>query len=1097
MLRNGLRRFAQVTGAVGFCTLVLAAALAWRLSAGPVSLKPLAPLLERVLDDVHPPVEAGVADVVLRWAGWDRGIDVRLTGVTLSTPEQGVIATIPELGVVVSTDSLRQRRLLIEAVDVFGLDLRLIRRADGSFHLLIAGQEQKSEETLSLVLADVAAPPDPAVPASYLERVGVNQARVHVVDEDGRTFVQLRLRQGQIRRDGSDLSLEASLALDDDAGTAAIELDGRYRAALDALDLNARFRDLNPARLAGATEATAALAALDLPAAGTVSAVFDGSGGWRRAGIDVTAGEGRLVVSPELAARAGLPASSAQALAVRQGHVRLAIDRAAGTIGIEALDVRFAPGTEVFVPAPVDHRFPLTAVEATGRLGAGRVEVDRVAVDLGGPRLTATGSVANLDATASGQIKATLDGLAVDAVRRYWPPKLAPGGYDWTVNHLSGGSVRRAEVMIVLAGEGRAVRIEKLEGTIAVEGASVDYLPPLPPVRDAAALARFDLSRFRIELERGSALGLMLTGGTIIIQDFDKPVETIDLDLAITGPVPDALDLIGRKPLEYTKAFGVDPAKARGEADISVRLMFPLLNALPLDRVAITANARLRGAAIEGIVAGQSIENGNLDLRVDKDGLDLGGTLSVAGIPGRTFVAMNFAPKAPFSSRVEFTSTRAPVEQLLRLAPPDLSLAPYLVGGALAGTVRFTVGRDDNQQITLRADLAQAETALPELGWRKKRGARGNLEIEATARDGRLVRIRNVACNAADLDIRGSAQFRTDGGLARLDLARLAHDRTDITATVQRLADGGLDVAVNGPTLDLEPFLATRQGKAGGREGGGGTADDAVGLRLVIDLAQVWFGADRRLVRVSGQAKRERIGWSKVDLGAELPAGGRLSVTVAPVPPGRRDVRIAADNAGLVLATLGAFSDMRQGQLDLEATFDDTRTGSPLSGRLKVKDFNVVNAPLLARLLNVLALGGIVDALRGDGISFTTLDAPFTLADGQVVLRDAKTHGATLGLTASGTIDTTAETIDVQGTIVPFYLINSALGRLPLVGDLFTGGEAGGGLFAATYALKGALAEPTVAVNPLSILGPGVLRSLFSIFDPLWGTGAGTPPPPR
>ena len=51
----------------------------------------------------------------------------------------------------------------------------------------------------------------------------------------------------------------------------------------------------------------------------------------------------------------------------------------------------------------------------------------------------------------------------------------------------------------------------------------------------------------------------------------------------------------------------------------------------------------------------------------------------------------------------------------------------------------------------------------------------------------------------------------------------------------------------------------------------------------------------------------------------------------------------------------------------------------------------------------------------------------------------------------------------------------------PLVGRLFSP-ELGGGLFAASYALHGALDNPQVTINPLTALTPGFLRGLFGNF---------------
>jgi hypothetical protein len=69
----------------------------------------------------------------------------------------------------------------------------------------------------------------------------------------------------------------------------------------------------------------------------------------------------------------------------------------------------------------------------------------------------------------------------------------------------------------------------------------------------------------------------------------------------------------------------------------------------------------------------------------------------------------------------------------------------------------------------------------------------------------------------------------------------------------------------------------------------------------------------------------------------------------------------------------------------------------------------------------------------------------------------------------------------MQGTIVPAYFFNALLGNIPLVGKLFSP-ERGGGLFAASYAVHGALNDPTVSVNPLTALTPGFLRGVFGIF---------------
>jgi hypothetical protein len=135
----------------------------------------------------------------------------------------------------------------------------------------------------------------------------------------------------------------------------------------------------------------------------------------------------------------------------------------------------------------------------------------------------------------------------------------------------------------------------------------------------------------------------------------------------------------------------------------------------------------------------------------------------------------------------------------------------------------------------------------------------------------------------------------------------------------------------------------------------------------------------------------------------------------------------------------------------------------------------------LGRLLQAMTLYGLVEVMQGPGLGFRRLVAPFRLTDDALDIADARAFSSSLGLTAKGRIDLADRQIDMQGTIVPAYFFNSLLGNIPFVGRLFSP-ERGGGLFAASYALHGALDNPQVTVNPLTALTPGFLRGLFGNF---------------
>ena len=95
---------------------------------------------------------------------------------------------------------------------------------------------------------------------------------------------------------------------------------------------------------------------------------------------------------------------------------------------------------------------------------------------------------------------------------------------------------------------------------------------------------------------------------------------------------------------------------------------------------------------------------------------------------------------------------------------------------------------------------------------------------------------------------------------------------------------------------------------------------------------------------------------------------------------------------------------------------------------------------------------------------------------------DGEAFGSSVGLTFKGVLDFEKDIAELDGTLVPAYILNSIWGKIPILGQLLTGEEKGGGMFAATFHASGPISHPDVSINPLAALTPGVLRNLFGIF---------------
>ena len=95
-----------------------------------------------------------------------------------------------------------------------------------------------------------------------------------------------------------------------------------------------------------------------------------------------------------------------------------------------------------------------------------------------------------------------------------------------------------------------------------------------------------------------------------------------------------------------------------------------------------------------------------------------------------------------------------------------------------------------------------------------------------------------------------------------------------------------------------------------------------------------------------------------------------------------------------------------------------------------------------------------------------------------ISVHDVRATGPAIGVTAEGYIDRPKNDIALKGSLVPLFGINSVLGNIPLLGDVLTSKQ-GEGIFGMSYSVTGNADEPSVSVNPLSVLAPGIVRRIF------------------
>lgn len=1045
MVHGTVRSLFQLLGAIGMSVLVLVSWFGYRLSEGPLNLSLLSPYIEDALSDPGGSFAVKLEKTVLAWNRETRTVEIRAENVRAIAGDQGVIAMVPELLISLSGPSLLRGQIAPRWVRLRHPSIRLRRDAQGQMQFGMGDPEETGDKSSPAILDAfhaLLAPPSGDNPAAQLQRIEIEAGDLEV--EDAVLGVQWHAPRADLRfnRDQRGIVGHARIDLQLAGEQARFDADGLFSDAEQAVQATLSFGGIRPSLLASLAPVLQPLAGLHLPTGGSVALRYSLDHGLSDIYFDLVGGEGVIDASPLL--------------------------------GVS---------------------WPVQSVALKGTLGNGLndLELDELRIDLGGPLVSLSGKVDDIAGASHIEAQARVDDMPVDELKGLWPPDLAPNPRTWILANLSHGRVRQATANVMAhrqAGQGfEDLSIDHLSGEVLPEDVTVQYLRPMPPVQNVSGSATFDADAFTIDVKSGEVSGLKVAEGKVILGGLSAPDQFADITLKVTGPIGDALRLIDNKPLSWAQALGVQPAKVKGDAVTTLALRFPLLEKLTFDQMKVRAQAQASHFGLPDVALGLDLSEGSLAVDVDPKGLDVSGKALLGDVPADIRWRENFTKGSPFRSRYQVSAVLGDAERKI----VGLDAAPFqppMISGPVPVDLTATLFESGRGDVDVQANLTDAAMQLPGLNWDKQPLVGGHADALLRLSGGRLSEMSRFSVGSANgLDIVGQGSFE-NGQLRRLALTKAKFGRTDLRANVTFKPGDGQAFDISGASFDAREIVSgspsdhqtDEASQAPKQHHDEAKRDDLTPLAIQAKFAQVWVSDEDVVKNVTATMARDHRDWRQMRIDGTVGAGQPLHMEIQPSGENRRSVKVTSSDAGAVFKSFDVFGNVLGGQLVVDGNYDDANPRQPLKGVVTVTDFQLVKAPALARLLTVAALTGIVDLLQGSGIPFATLEAPFTLTDGVLVLNDARASGTALGLTAKGQIDLDADVMALEGTVVPIYALNSALGKIPIVGSLFSG-EKGGGVFAMNYSMNGSSKDPSVIVNPLSALTPGMLRKLFDIFD--------------
>jgi hypothetical protein len=1124
--RRTLRKIAISTGAVIAALFILCGGFWWRLGSGPIEIDLATPWLARAIEENfggRHRVEVGGTQIERDEAGHT---SLRIRDILVRDADGAVVASAPKAEVAVATGSLLMGDLRASRVSLVGAELAIRIEEDGQV-TISTGAERRPLAVTPAIAKPVApaaqpgtqsapqAPSDVTVPPvltgtekftelfAWIDRIGSGGLDGQGLGEIGLkngtltvddlrtgkqwTFEQINFSVNRPRRGGVVFTIGSEFAEHPWLLTAAVTPSGYQKRSLQIEAKRVLAKDILLALRLDEGQFQA-----DVPVSGVIRAEL---------GSDFLPQtvEGRIVAEPGTIGNIEDPDNSFR-IDKAEFTLDWDINRRSFVMPFQILSGgnRITLLSQFEAPRETNAPWRVTVTGGSLVLTAGQQEHDplvlsRIMVrahldpkakklvidqgEIGGKDLSLALS-GNFDYSgteprlAGGLAGTQMTGLSA---KRIWPAFVAPTVRNWVLDHFENGTVER----LVIAANAPAETLKESGPPIPDEGLSVEVvvtngtirpINSLPAIKEADITTRITGRTATVSVGRGtvelaSGRKITLTNGLFEIPDTFPKAPPAKVRFRVDGPVQAAAEFLALEPLrDAASGMQFDPATSRGTVSGQVALGMPITKNPPDGSTSYTVNLDLTNFGADKLVMGQKLEAQVLRVVANNQGHQIKGDVKINGT----------------NAALDYRKVRGEADADVRLQTTLDDAARTRLGidtaGMLSGPIPVKISArmndDKDGRMSVEADLTQAkiDNLLP--SWVKPAGKQARASF-TLASAGKGKRFEDIVIDGSGTQVKGLIELSDSGDLvqAAFPVFSMADgDKTSLRA--ERGPDGTLKVIIRGDVFDGRGFVKSTLGNSPVDPKAKRTQIDDIDLDVRLG-AVVGFsgealrGVDLKMSRRGGTIRSLALN-SKI--GRDMPLIADMR-TRSDQRAGKQVIYMETGDAGALFRFTDMYPKMVGGQMWV-ALDPPTKEQTPQEGMVNIRDFAVKGEAALDRIAQ-----NQNNPRGGNGVEFSRLRVDFVRGAGRVTFREGVVRGPTVGATMDGSIDYAKNDVHMRGTFVPLYGLNNAFGQIPIVG-LFLGGS-NEGLLGVTYEVTGPPGSPTLRVNPISAVAPGLLRKFF------------------
>ena len=889
--------------------------------------------------------------------------------------------------------------------------------------------------------------------------------------------------------------------------TDEVETSGR-------ISIKTTVRDLVPSALASAAPPLEVLSMIDAPLAGDATVEVSTSGEIEKSFALVEIGGGTI-----------RPLNKVEPFPFFGGLLRIGYDGAAKTWMLEPSPVKWAGGSMTLSASahqgeaqPGSERSWGLAFEGRGGMfEASEFNAAAVAVDLfkGDATLwpesnsavlntfTLAGGGGQTSVKAKGRlgqngIEATADvaisPMPLQTLKAFWPRFFGQGARRWTGERVSaanfkGGKIRYESGSFIQHPEtaqpsdAEKTVPERVSAAFEAGDVAFEPLPGMYPVVAPRMSIQIVNNNLDVSIPDGAVAvpgnkQVPLKSGRMTSNDVLLKRTDSEISFSAQSQLGPFLETVEQVPVRAIKDAPPLPKAAEGKIDAQFKIKLPLVSGISSDDVEVEGKAKISDGKF-GKAGGQfDVQGFTLALDLLPGAIDAKGDLLVNGVPAKIAGRRVFGAGA---------GEQPPVKVTANLDDADRAQLGLDINDIVHGTVPIEITMQKGQRpepvIKVKADLTNAEIAFDAISWRKPVGSSATLETDIVPGTTNKTELQNLRIAGDDIAIEGWAGIGADNKLREFYFPSFALSlisKLEVQGTLR--PDNVWDVKARGPRFDGRELFRSLFNVGDGQSSKAKSGKSSAGTDLNAEVDTIlgategnMHGLKLKLSTRSGKLVALDV---KGTLDGNVPVAAVLDQS-----QGNRRLLAESSDAGEVMRFINFYPNVKGGRLRLEVNLDG-KGAADKTGVLWIDNFKILGDPIVNEVVNSSdqgrpAIGG-KRAVTRETFDFDRLRAPFSAGYGQFVLEESYIKGPLVGANLRGKVDFKSKQVNIGGTYIPLQGLNGAFGEIPVLGQIISGAH-GEGIFGITFAVQGALSDPQVIVNPLSMVAPGFLRDIFQI----------------